>query len=93
MHSLFTLHDGTPITLTVTAIDSPLVVKFDSGTVRVVGDSVSLGEIPFHADAETQLALPGGIPSGQFKLSFKLSTPSGAYADSVDLTVTFVPRK
>src|SRR6185436_12206835 len=44
-----------------------------------------------HADVNSQLALPGGPPSGEFEVSFVLRAADGAYEDSEEFTIVFVP--
>lgn len=91
--SLFTLADGVPVTLEVTAIDAGLTIRLGDIALDSPGDSVLLGETPgFHSNLETQLLIPGGgEPSGTFSVSFKLTTTSGLYTDSEVITVRFTP--
>lgn len=90
--SLYTLADGTEITLEVTAIDEELSLRIEDTVLDDAGDSVVLGETPeIHADVTSQLALPGGPPSGEYEVSFRLHTTSETYDDSQEFTLSFVP--
>jgi len=92
--SLYALAESTTVTLAVTAIDAGLTLRLGDALLDGVGDSVDLGTTPeFHADLESQLALPGGgEPSGTYSASFKLTTSSAIYTASEVLTLKFTPR-
>ena len=90
--SLFGLGDGTEIMLEVTDIDEGLSLRIEETVLVGVGDTAALGETPeIHADVNTQLALPGGPPSGEYEISFRLRTTSETYGDSEEFTIRFVP--
>jgi uncharacterized repeat protein (TIGR04052 family) len=93
VQSLFTLADGTPVTLTITALDAGLTLIFANTMLDHVGASVLLGQTPnFHADLQAQLVLPGGgPPSGTFAAGFQLSTSSSQYQSSDPIRVKYVP--
>ena len=89
--SLFTLVDGARVTLEVTAIAEGLTLRLGETVLDGVGDTVELGETPeFHADIETQLAIPGGgEATGTYAVSFKVAAIG--YTESEALTVSFTP--
>jgi hypothetical protein len=90
--SLYSLSDGVPVTLEITAIDADLSVRIEDVTLDSAGDSIVLGETPdFHADALTQFVAPGGPPPDhELSLSFVLKTSAPQYAGSDELTLHFV---
>lgn len=92
--SLYTLADGTPISLEVVAIDAGLSFKLGDTTLDSAGDAVTLGTSPgFHADLEAQIVQDGGQePHGTFSVTFKLTTTSAAYQGSETFTVLFTPK-
>jgi uncharacterized repeat protein (TIGR04052 family) len=92
--SLYALAESTTVTLAVTAIDAGLTIRVGDTLLDGVGDSVDLGITPeFHADLESQLALPGGgEPSGTYSASLKLTTTSATYTASEVITLKFTPR-
>ncbi len=89
--SLYTVAEGTPVSLEVTAINAALSLRIGETTLDGVGDSVLLGEAPdFHADAEAQLTLPGGEGlDDEYSISLKLNAPE--YPASEEFTVTYFP--
>jgi uncharacterized repeat protein (TIGR04052 family) len=91
--SLFSLADGTQITLQVVSIDSGLSFQFGGTTLDSAGTSVVLGTSPsFHADLQAQITAPGGgEPSGTYSVTFKLTTTSSQYQASDTFTVKFTP--
>lgn len=91
--SLYTVADGTAITLAVTALDAGLSFHLGDAVLDRVGATVLLGQTPsFHSDLEAQLVLPGGgPPSGTFSAVFQLTTSSSKYQSSDPFTVKFTP--
>jgi uncharacterized repeat protein (TIGR04052 family) len=90
--SLYTLVDGVPVTLEITAISEGLSLRIEDVTLDSPGDSVLLGEAPeFHIDALTQLIAPGGgLPTDELSFSFVLKTSDPQYTESDELTVHFI---
>lgn len=87
--SLYTLTDGTAVRFTIVSIAPQLSMRLEGVTLDSAGDSVVLGEVPFHADAETVLALPGGEPpTTEFAVTYTLSAQG--YETSAEHTLTFV---
>ena len=91
--SLYTVADGAPITLSVTALDAGLTLRLGEESLDSVGDSVLLGTTPdFHSDLEAQLLIAGGgEPSGTFSATFTVATTAAGYTTSAPFTVTFTP--
>jgi hypothetical protein len=91
--SLYVLDDGTPVGIEITAIDPALSMRFEDVTLSQAGDATDLGVTPdLHADADTQLLLPGGEGlSQQYAVSFVLTTTAPQYQDSGEYTLNFFP--
>jgi len=92
--SLFTVADGTVVTLELTALTDGLKFRGPGGEMLDhVGAMLLLGTTPsFHVDLEAQLELPGGgPPTGIFEAGFKLTTTSGPYQSSDPIRVKFAP--
>jgi len=92
--SRYTVADGVPITLSVTALDAGLTLRLGEAALDSAGDSVLLGTTPdFHSDLEAQLLIAGGgEPSGTFSATFTVATTAAGYTTSAPFTVTFTPR-
>jgi hypothetical protein len=91
--SLYVLDDGTPVGIEITAIDPALSMRFEDVTLSQAGDATELGVTPdLHADADTQLLLPGGEGlSQQYAVSFLLKSTAPQYQDSGEYTLHFFP--
>ena len=90
--SSYPLADGTPVTLTLDAVDSGLSFTINDMQLTKAGDSVLLGQIPsFHADVATQVLLPGGTTGGTLSATFHFSTTSSAYQSSSPFTLKYQP--
>ena len=77
-----TLADGTAVSLEIVAADAAVTVKIGSIKLTKPGDSTSLGSAPdLHQHPAWQLSLPTG-QTGEYPLSFKLTTDSAQYAES-----------
>ena len=67
------------MSLEVTAIDEELTLQIGEDVLDEAGQSLHLGETPeIHGDVVSQLALPGGPPSGEYEISFRLRTRAAA---------------
>jgi len=90
--SSYPLADGTPVTLTLDAVDSNLSFSIYGTQLTKAGDSIMLGQTPsFHADVMTQVQLSGGATSGTLSATFHFSTTSSAYQSSSPFTLQFQP--
>ena len=91
--SLYVLDEGTPVSIEIISIDSPLSMRFENVTLSQAGDATDLGVTPdLHADADTQLLLPGGEGlSQQYAVTFVLRTTAPQYQDSAEYTIYFFP--
>lgn len=79
---LFALAPGTAVSLEIVAIDDGASVKVGSAILDDPDESVNLGSAPgLHNHPEWTLILPEGV-SGQYEVSFRLTTTAAAYADS-----------
>lgn len=88
--SHFTLIDGTPITLTIISIDSGLSFKMGSLVVDGAGESLVLGDAPFHADIEAQVLVAGGaVRDDGWQVTFELTASGDAYERSEQYTLTY----
>jgi uncharacterized repeat protein (TIGR04052 family) len=92
--SLYALAADTPVTLEVIAIDAGLTMRLGETALDGVGDTVLLGSAPeFHADLETQLAVPHGTEAREYAVTFRVTTTAASYSSSNELTLTFVPEE
>ncbi|HVN75198.1 MAG TPA: hypothetical protein VMT19_02695 [Thermoanaerobaculaceae bacterium] len=94
---LYLLAAGTPVRVEITALDPGVSLKAGADTLDAVGKSHLLGTIDasgngLHVHPEWRLVLPNGV-TGDYHLSFRLTTTAPAYSQSVDFaaTITNVP--
>ena len=91
--ALFALDAGISVLLEVVEISPGLSIRIDETVVDGAGDTALLGTTPeFHADAETQIAVPAEASSSDpYRLTFRLRPPDGQREPSAPLTVRFAP--
>jgi len=87
---LFVLEAGTAVTLEIIEIDQGITLKFDNTRLTEPHAMIVLGTTPVHRDLEWQLGLPGGLVEERH-VTFKLTTTSGRYTESEEVTVTLQP--
>jgi len=88
--SHFTLADGAEITLTIIAVDPGLSFKLDSTVVDSAGEALVLGEPPFHADIETQVAVEdGAVREDGWRITFELTSSDPRYQPSEEYTLIY----
>lgn len=85
-NAFYALDSGTQVRVQITAIDAPVSMKFGATTLDAVGESALLGAMPnLHVHPEWRLTLPTGM-FGTYAVSFKLTTTSASYSESVAYT-------
>ena len=83
----FSLADGVTIRLELVDVDPAVIFKINAAQLEAPGSSASLGTTPeLHTHPTWQLSLPEG-ETGDFSLSFKLTTDSPQYDDSQVFTI------
>jgi len=100
-HSLYALPDGVTVTLEVVSIDPALSLVFNCPPYCVAGSQTEgvtlnapqqtllLGTTPgIHADLAWELSMPAGQPITGHAVTFKLTTTTGGFTDSVEFTET-----
>ena len=90
---LYTLNEGTQVSLLVKAIDDGVTVMFGDMALDRVGESVVLGNAPLHADGSWQVSFPTAVPPTNRSVTLQLTTTSGAYKSSAPFTLTLVPTE
>jgi hypothetical protein len=86
--SFYPLAAGTPVRVELTAVASGLAMKVGATTLDAPGESALLGTMPsLHVHPEWQLLLADGV-FGDYAVSFRLTTTSGAYTASAAYTAT-----
>lgn len=87
----YALADGVTVSLEVTAIQDGMQFRYRGETVSAVGESVALGTVPdLHGHGEWQVALPEGVTTGQYPLSFRFIADS-TYTASQSETAMLTP--
>ena len=90
--SFYVLEDGTPVTLSVVALDPGLSFRFGDILLSTAGESVVLGTTPdLHGDFEWQITVPGATPPQPYNATLQLTTTSAAYGESDEFVFSFVP--
>ncbi len=79
--SLFAVASGTSISFEIVALDAGVSVKWGSTVIDAPGESATIGTVDLHVHPEYQLVAPDGV-TGDYNLSFRLTTSAPAYADS-----------
>lgn len=88
----FTLAAGTAVSLEIVAIDEAAALKINGVALAHPGDRAPLGRAgTLHVHPTWQLTVADGV-TGDFPLSFTLTTDSPRYAGSAVFTVTLTNR-
>lgn len=85
----YPLVDGTNVSIEILAIDPVESVHVNGVALAMPGDTELLGRAPtLHTHPSWQITIPDGTPLTDYPLSFKLTTPSSLYAESIPFPVT-----
>ena len=91
--SLYTLVDGTTVSLVVVAIDDGMSLRKDGATADAPGETLLLGTIPAldHTHVEYVATVPGGTTDFEKHVTIQLFAAGDTYAPSAEIPLTFKP--
>lgn len=84
----YALPAGVPLRLEVVTIDAGMQLKLGGVTLDGIGDAVTLGATPLHADLETQVLVEGGHGAEHgWHATLKLSSTDARFSASETFTI------
>jgi len=89
--SLYTLVDGTTVSLQIVEIDAGLSLRKDGATADAPGETLLLGTVPEldHTHVEYVVAVPGGTEDWEMKVKVRLRAAGDTYGPSEPVEIVF----